>query len=66
MDDPRPKSGAERQRALRARRLKAGLDQLRVWMRADTIRRFTEYQRQHGLDADAALSRLLTSDQERK
>lgn len=53
------KSNSERQRELRARRLRAGLDQLRAWVRAETLHRFTEYQRLHGLDHDAALTRLL-------
>lgn len=62
-----PKTGAERQRELRSRRLKAGMDQFRVWVQASTIKRFNEYQRQHGLDHDAAMTRLLdNAEQERK
>ncbi len=60
-------TNADRQRRFRASRLRSGLDQLRIWVRAATLKRFTEYQRMHGLDADAALARLLdTTNQERK
>ena len=61
-------TNADRQRRFRASRLRSGLDQLRIWVRAVTLKRFTEYRHQHGLDADAALTRLLddTTNQERK
>lgn len=61
-------TNADRQRRFRASRLRSGLDQLRIWVRAVTLKRFTEYQRHHGMDADAALTRLLdnTTNQERK
>ena len=56
---PAPKTGAERQRALRARRLRAGMDEVRIWAEADTLKQFAAYQQQHDLTPGAALAQLL-------
>lgn len=58
-DQPPAKTGAERQRELRARRLRAGMDQLRIWVDGDTLKRFAAYQQQHDLSAADALAHLL-------
>ncbi len=65
-EDPRPMTNAERQRALRTRRVKAGMEQLHGWISTSTAKQLKRYQAQHGLTLDAALARLLNPNQERK
>lgn len=60
---PAPKTGAERQRALRARRLRAGLDQVRIWADTETLKQFAAFQQQHDLTPGAALAQLLNQQE---